>query len=148
MTNPYIPSDLGVIQPYGVGYADSIVSDIAPFTRRNTATFLTKIEYLIAWVKESIDTVTDNERKLLAAFLEIAEKLRDDVISNAIELQDDAFAGLMADDTTASYGAVNALLHDIIKPDPDDVGTFLINDNPQVNPDGLQPDPNDEGFFV
>lgn len=159
MTNPFFPELGGPVSRPTTGVYDDVLSDIAPFTRRNTTTMLKKFEDFVAWVQGTVKAVDENDAKLRLAWIAQAEylitewdKLSDDlkeaVINNSVELQDPVLAALFADQGSESYEAVNALLHDIVKPDPDDEGTFVINLMPSVNPDGLQEDPNDEGFFI
>lgn len=135
-----------------------VLSDVQPFTRRDTYTWTGKIEELIAWVNSVTKIMEENGDKLNAAWVEQAEylisefnritaELIEAVVNNSIELQDPVFAELIATDSL-TFAAMSSYWSELIIPDPDREGFFLINTPVPVTPGADIEDPDDEGFYI
>lgn len=131
MTNPLLPQSSPL---YGVG-----VSNITPFTYRDGLTYLKRLELMDKYIKRVlIPWVQGNYNDIVEA-----------VVGNAVELQDEVMAQILADIESETRIFLNNLLAQVITEKPDDEGVFTIMDfNPSDDNDYGTPDPDNPGFWL
>lgn len=87
MSNPFLPP-LTSMPPFNDPYGP--LSDIQPFTVRDFNTFLKKLEGVIQWSIENFKVLDENQQKLVAAWIEQAEYLIQEVNTAIAQFEADA----------------------------------------------------------
>lgn len=118
-------------------YMNNPLSDIQPFTRRDTRTYLDLVMDLADWVTESAKILNDNQGELSTGWIQnaealvtevnrIANDLVEAVADNSVTLQDPVMSALIGNVNSNTRQIINTLLQGVVVPDGADPGTFTV----------------------
>lgn len=111
----------------------------------------TQSDALVSQVQNIADQLGTSVEDAQAArdLAEAAAATAEQFASNVVAIQDDAITSLWNDPDSQFRESVNVVLENVVREDVNDPGTFFVTSTPGEAPNsGIQPDPNDPGFWV
>jgi len=138
------------------------VSNAQPFTYRDGATFLDRLERIARSIdaelipaiddsnKELVENINTEVNNLIKEFNIATGKVDqavDDVINNSVELQETVVTQMLNNEASGPRQIVDNLLSEVVQEDDNDEGTFIVKKATVVEGE-VRPDPTDPGFFV